>query len=94
MLTGFIYQKKKEEDEDCIGSEENNLGRYVKNSVEKLLEGIKLIGAIDVDSCVDKDEYKKRRMEEMEKGWKEKVMHGQFLREMGMELINGKRRGG
>ena len=69
--------------ENCIRSEGTNLGWYMKNSVEKLLEGIKLIGVIDVDYCVDKDEYKKRRMEQMEKGWKEKVMHGQLLREMG-----------
>ena len=51
--------------------------------MKKLLEGVKLIGVIDVDYCIDKDEYKKRRMEEMEKGWKEKVMHGQFLWKMG-----------
>ena len=35
--------------ENCIRSEENNLGWYAKNSVEKLLEGVKLIGVIDVD---------------------------------------------
>ena len=44
------------------------MGWYVKNSVEKLMERVKLIGVIDVDYCVDKDEHKKRRMEEMEKG--------------------------
>ena len=49
--------------ENCIRSKENNLDWYAKNSVEKLLEGIKLIGVIDADYCVDKDEYKKRRME-------------------------------
>ena len=42
----------------------------MKKSVEKLLQGVKLVGMIDVDYCVDK-------------GWKEKVMHSQFLREMG-----------
>ena len=54
--------------ENCIRSKENNLGWYVKNSVEKQLEGFKLIGVIDVDHCVYKYEYKKRRMEEMKKG--------------------------
>ena len=48
-----------------------------------IIIGVKLIGVIDVDYCVDKDGYKKKRMEEMEKRWKEKVMYGQFLREMG-----------
>ena len=33
---------------------------------------------IDVDYCVDKDEYKKKRIEEIEKAWKDKVMRGQF----------------
>ena len=36
--------------------------------MEKLLEEVKLIGEIDVDYCVDKDDYKKRRMEEMQTG--------------------------
>ena len=54
--------------ENLIRSEEKNLGWYVKNSVEKLLEGFKLIGVIDVHYCADKDEYKKRRTKEIEKG--------------------------
>ena len=69
--------------ENCIRRKENNLGWYVKNSGQKLLEGVKLIGVIDIDYCVDKGKYRKRRMEVMEKGWKEKVMHSQFLGEMG-----------
>lgn len=45
----------------------------MKISVEKLLEGVKLIGAIDVDYCVNKDENKKRTIEEIEERWKDKV---------------------
>ena len=33
-------------------------------------------------------------MEEMEKGWKEKVIRGQFLREMRVVVDNGKHGGG
>ena len=68
--------------EECIKSEENNLGWYVANQSDKLLVGVKVSGVIDTENCISKDEYKKKRIEEKENSWKEKPMYGQFIRDM------------
>ena len=72
--------------EDCISCEENNLGWYIKNSVEPFLEGVKVAVVIEVNDAIHKEEYKKRRREEKQKGWRESnewticKRHGQWHR--------------
>ena len=68
--------------EKCIRTEENNMGWYVRNSIEPLLEAVKSAGIVDVMNCVKPEEFKKKRVEDGEKSWREKKMHGQFLREL------------
>ena len=67
--------------EKCILSEENNMGWYVMNSVEPLLKAVKSAGIVHVVNCVKPKEFKKKRVEDGEKSWREKKMYGQFLRE-------------
>ena len=67
--------------ERCIPSEENNLGWYVRNNIEPLLEAVKSAGIIVVVNCVKPEEFKRKGMEDGEKSWREK-MYGQFLREL------------
>ena len=53
--------------EECIRMEENNLGRYVWNSVEPLLQGMKVAETIEYNDTVNKKEFKQRWMWEKEK---------------------------
>ena len=39
--------------EGCIRMEENNLGWYVRNSVEPLIEGMKILEAIESNDTVN-----------------------------------------
>ena len=68
--------------EDCITSEENNLGWYIKSSNESLLERVRMSGIINTDDAVQKGEYKKAKREGKNKKWHDKVLHGQFIRDM------------
>ena len=67
---------------NCIASEENNLGWYVKNKVEPLLRAVKRQANIKTDDAIEPKEYKKREKERIYKAWKEKRMYGQYLRDM------------
>ena len=66
----------------CIRSEENNMGWYVRNNIEPLLEAVKTAGIVDVVNCVKPEEFKKKCVEDREKYWREKKMYEQFLREL------------
>ena len=44
--------------EGCIRIEENNLGWYVRNSVELLNEGVKTAETIEYNNTVNKKEFK------------------------------------
>ena len=68
--------------EGCVRSEENNLGWYVRNSVESLIRGVRFAKVVDTDDVVSKDEFKRGWINEKEQRWKEKRMYGQFVREM------------
>ena len=46
--------------EGCIRMEENNLGWYVRNSVEPLIEGVKAAEKIEYNDTVNKKEFKHR----------------------------------
>ena len=68
--------------EGCIRMEENNLGWYVRNSVESLTEGVKAAETIEYKDTVNKKEFKQSSMREKKELWKNKRMYGQFVREM------------
>ena len=50
--------------EGCIRMEENNLGWYVRNLVEPLIEGVKVAETIEYKDAVNKKEFKQRWMRE------------------------------
>ena len=68
--------------EGCVRSEENSLGWYVKNSLEVLLQGVRATSVIRSEETVSKDEFKSSWNNEKLNSWKEKRLHGQFVREI------------
>ena len=68
--------------ESIIGSEENNLGWYLKNSNENLLQGVKHVGILKFKESISKKDFKKLLNEKRVENWKEKQMYGQFIRDM------------
>ena len=50
--------------ERCIRMEENNLGWYVWNSVEPMIEDMKAVETIEYNHTVNKKEFKQRWMSE------------------------------
>jgi len=68
--------------EGCVRSEENSLGWYVKNSLDVLLQGVRASSVIRSEEIVSKDEFKTAWNNDKLDSWKEKRLHGQFVREM------------
>ena len=68
--------------EHCVRGEENSLGLYVKNSAEKLIQGIRTSGTIETEGTISKSEFKRQNAQELKQKWTEKRMYGQFIREM------------
>ena len=68
--------------EGCIRMEQNNLGWYVKNSIEPLIEGAKAGETIEYNDTVNKKGFKQTWMREKKELRKNKRMFGQFQREM------------
>ena len=68
--------------EGCIRMEQNNLGWYVKNSIEPLIEGAKAAETIEYNDTVNKKGVKQRWMREKKELRKNKRMFGQFQQEM------------
>ena len=66
--------------EGCVRSEENSLAWYVKNSLEVLLQGVRATSVIRSEETVSKDEFKTSWNNEKLDSWKEKRLHGQFVR--------------
>ena len=66
----------------CVRSEENSLRWYVKNLVEVLLQGVRATGVIRSEGTVSKDEFKTSWNNEKLNSWKDKRLHGQFVREI------------
>ena len=62
--------------EGCIKMEENNLGWYVRNSVNPLIEGMKAAKTIECNNLVNKKEFKQRWMRKKKKLWKNKRIYG------------------
>ena len=63
-------------------NEKNNLGLYLKNSNENLLQGVKHVGILKSRGSVSKKDFKKLMNEKRVENWKEKQMYGQFIRNM------------
>ena len=68
--------------ESTVRSEENNIGWYLKNSNEILLQGMKHVRILKLRESVSKKDFKKSLNENRVENWKEKQMYGQFIRDM------------
>ena len=68
--------------EMCVKAEENNLGCYIRNSNERLMEGARKAKILNSEGAQEKDKFKQDRQNVTLNGWSEKKMHGQFLQEM------------
>ena len=83
-----IYMKRKEGGhglisvEQCVKREENSLGSYVANSEELLIRGVCASGTIQTEGTMEKEEFKRRKAEELKHKWTGKAIYGQFVREM------------
>ena len=69
--------------EGYIRIEENNLGWYVRNSVEPLIEGVKAAEPIECNDTVNKKEFKQTWMRKKKELWKNKIMYGQMKKKHG-----------
>ena len=70
----------------CVEAELNNVGWYVKNSAEPLLQEVKKGGVIECEDSVNKAEFKRKVIDETEQRWMEKRMYGQFNREISEDM--------
>ena len=69
--------------ESTIGSEENNLGWYLKNFNENFLQGVKRVRILKFrDFLKKKKDFKISLNEKKVENWEEKQMYGQFIRDM------------
>ena len=67
--------------ESCVRREENNLSWYVRNSEEALLRKVGDSNVVNISEAVDPEEYKVDELKETENEWKQKRLHGQYVRE-------------
>ena len=67
--------------ENCVKGEENNLSWYIKNSREILLRKVGETSIVNTEEAMEPNENKKSKSQEMEGAWKQKVMHGQFVKD-------------
>ena len=64
--------------------EENNLSWYEKNNEEALLKKVGDYSNVvmrNISEAVDPNEYEVNEVKETENEWKQKRMHGQYVRE-------------
>ena len=64
---------------ECVENEEDNLGRYVNASNERLIKYVKDENLLRIPEFTAED-TKKRRKEERMSNWKEKALHGKLVR--------------
>ena len=62
--------------------EENNLGCFLRNSIEPLIEGVKAAEAMEFNDTVNKRVSKQSWVRKKKELWKNKIMYEQFAREM------------
>ena len=78
-----LYIKRKEGGrglmsvERCVREEQNSLGFYVNNSGE-----FDTAETIITEDTVTSGEFKKQEAQELKQNWREKKIHGQFVKEM------------
>ena len=65
--------------QDTVNIAKVSLKRYVNNSTERLLSSLRIIE--DDEVIESKADAKKRKRTERKENWKEKTLHGQFLRQ-------------
>jgi len=53
----------------CVRGEENSLGFYVKNSAEKLIEGVCMTGTTETEETISKSGFKKQKLHELKQKW-------------------------
>ena len=66
--------------ESCVRREENDLSSYARNS-EALLRKVGDSNVVNISEAVDPKEYKVNEAKESENEWKQKRMHGQYVKE-------------
>ena len=85
MLLEYVPRKKGGRGliscESCMRREENNLSWYVRNSEEALLRKVGDSNVVNISGAVGPKEYKVNEEKESENEWKQKRMHGQYVRE-------------
>ena len=68
---------------NCVITEENSLGWYVVNHIEPLIVAVKESNTLPgCRNAIKPTEFKKLKQQERINNWKDKTMHGQYLREM------------
>ena len=72
--------------ESCVRAEENNLGWYVKHSIEPLLSEVRRGQVIETEECIRKEDYKKMEIMRRKENWIDKKMYGQYYREMNEKI--------
>ena len=72
--------------EGCISAEENCLRLYIKNSVEPLLQKVARTDVIETERCETNETFKKKVIEELEKMWTDKIVFGQYKRNLDKEV--------
>ena len=78
-----LYIKRKEGGrglmsvERCAREEQNSLGFYVNNSGE-----VDTAETINTEDTVTSGEFKKQEAQELKQNWREKKIHGQYIKEM------------
>ena len=66
--------------EQCVGTEVNALRWYIENSNEEMLASVNKHQILRSDEAVEPKQYKDNRKHIVEAVWKDKEMHGQFVR--------------
>ena len=67
---------------ECVRTEENSVNWYIENSNEEMLANVNNHKIMRNDEAVEPVQYKANRKQIAKAGWKEKVMHRQFVREL------------
>ena len=62
-------------------TEENSLGWYIKQQVEPLLVPVKNKKTINTEGIINPTVCKKNESRRIFNSWKDKIMHGQYLRD-------------
>ena len=66
--------------ENCLRREENKLSWFVRNSEEVLLKKVRDRNVVNISEAVDTKRYKMDEVNEKENKWKQRRMHGQYVR--------------